>query len=78
MELRAFNSVAYFQAGIALRFMRRHNLTPMQFVEMDKKYRLPHILEIGYEPYHLMGDEGVLDELDEIVEEQRLDEIFEE
>jgi len=71
MEIRAFNHVAYFQAGIALQFMRRHNLTPLQFVEMDKKYKLLHILEVGYEPYHLMGDEGVLEELDVIVEEQR-------
>ncbi|MDR1581226.1 MAG: DUF3791 domain-containing protein [Synergistaceae bacterium] len=71
MEMRAFNNVAYLQAGIALQFMRRHNLTPLQFVELDKKYRLLHFLEIGYEPFHLMGDEAVLDELDEIVEEQR-------
>ena len=71
MELRTFNNVAYLQAGIALQFMRRHHLTPLQFVEMDKKYRLLHFLEIGYEPFHLTGDEGVLDELDEIVEEQR-------
>jgi hypothetical protein len=27
--------------------------------------------EVGYEPFHLIGDEGVLDELDEIVNEQR-------
>ncbi|MDR1622306.1 MAG: DUF3791 domain-containing protein [Synergistaceae bacterium] len=71
MEMRPFNNIAYLQAGIALRFMRRHNLTPLQFVELDKKYRLLHFLEIGYELFHLMGDEAVLDELDEIVEEQR-------
>jgi hypothetical protein len=70
MELRAFNNVAYLQAGIALQFMRRHNLTPLQFVEMDKKYKLLHFLEIGYVPFHLTGDESVLDELDAIVAEQ--------
>jgi hypothetical protein len=56
---------------VSLCSIRRHNLTPLQFVEMDKKYKLLHLLEIGYEPFHLTGDEGVLDELDEIVEEQR-------
>ena len=71
MQIRPVNKVAYFQAGIALQFMRRHNLTPLEFVEMDKKYRILHMLEIGYEPYHLMGDERVLDEIDEIVNEQR-------
>jgi hypothetical protein len=71
MEIRRFNDVAYFQVGIARKYMQRHNLTPLQFVEMDKKYRILHFLEIGYEPFHLTGDEGVLDELDEIVAEQK-------
>ncbi|MDR1329754.1 MAG: DUF3791 domain-containing protein [Oscillospiraceae bacterium] len=70
MEMRAFNNVAYLQAGIAMQYMRRHKLTPSQFVEMDRKYKLLHFLEIGYEPFHLTGDEGVLDELDELVAEQ--------
>ena len=72
MEMRKFNDVAYFQVGIARKYMRRHNLTPLQFVERDKQYHILHFLEIGYEPFHLTGDEGVLDELDEIVAEQLL------
>ncbi|MCL1830072.1 MAG: DUF3791 domain-containing protein [Oscillospiraceae bacterium] len=71
MENKRFNEIAYFQIGIARKYMRRHNLTPLQFVEMDKQYRILYFLEIGYEPFHLTGDEGVLDELDEIVAEQR-------
>jgi len=43
----------------------------LQFVEIDKQYHILHFLEIGYEPFHLTGDEGVLDELDEIVAEQQ-------
>ena len=70
MELRAFNSIAFLQAGIALKFMRRHNLSPLQFVAMDKEYQILHFLEIGYEPFHLSGDEGILDELDDIIAEQ--------
>ena len=71
MEMRRFNDVAYYQVGIARKYMRRHNLTPLQFVEMDKLYHILHFLEIGYEPFHLTGDEGVLDELDGIVAEQQ-------
>ena len=71
MQTRKFNEVAYFQIGIARKYMRRHNLTPLQFVEMDKRYHILRFLEIGYEPFHLTGDEGVLDELDEIVAEQQ-------
>jgi hypothetical protein len=71
MEMRRFNDVAYYQVGIARKYMRRHNLTPLQFVEQDRQYHILHFLEIGYEPFHLTGDEGVLDELDEIVSEQQ-------
>ena len=71
METRKFNDVAYFQVGIARKYMRRHSLTPLQFVERDKLYHILHLLEVGYEPFHLTGDEGVLDELDEIVAEQQ-------
>jgi len=66
-----FNQVAFFQAGIARKFMKRHHLTPQAFLEMDKAYHLFRLLEIGYEPFHLTGDEGVLDELDGIVAEQQ-------
>ena len=72
MLARKFNDIAYFQIGIARKYMRRHNLTPMQFVEIDKQYHILHLLEVGYEPFHLTGDEGVLDELDEIVAEQQI------
>jgi len=72
MEFKKFNEVAYFQAGIARKYMSRHNLTPLQFVEHDKQYNILRFLEIGYEPFHLTGDEGVLDELDEIISEQQL------
>jgi len=71
MQMRKFNDVAYYQIGIARKYMKRHDLTPLQFVERDKKYHILHFLEVGYEPFHLTGDEGVLNELDEIVAEQQ-------
>jgi len=71
MKTRSFNDVAYFQVGIARKYMHRHILTPLQFVEIDKRYNILHMLEIGYEPFHLTGDEGVLDEIDKIVAEQQ-------
>ena len=39
---------------------------------MDKEYKTLHFLEIGYEVFRLAGDEGILDEFDEFVEEQRV------
>jgi hypothetical protein len=71
MESLNFNEIAYFQVGIARKYMQRHTITPSQFVAMDKQYHILHMLEVGYEAFHLTGDEGVLDEIDEIVAEQQ-------
>ena len=71
MELREFNDVAYYQIGIARKYMHRHNLTPLQFLEKDSKYHILHLLEVGYEAFHLTGDEGVLTEIDELILESQ-------
>ena len=47
--------------------MERHGLTPQEFLELNKKKDIIGFLRIGYEPFHLTGDEGVLEELDEYV-----------
>ncbi|MDR1060085.1 MAG: DUF3791 domain-containing protein [Clostridiales bacterium] len=64
------NHELFLQVHIANLYMRRHNLTKEQFLELDRECDILRFLEIGYEPYHLTGDEGVLDEIDEIVDEQ--------
>ena len=71
METVKFNEITHLQTSIARKYMQRHNLTPSQFVERDKRFNILHFLEVGYEPFHLTGDEGILDELDEIVAEQQ-------
>jgi len=45
--------------------MKRHNLKPAEFIELDKKYGILKFLETGYEPFHLTGSEGVLNELED-------------
>jgi hypothetical protein len=64
------NHELFLQVHIANLYMRRHSLTKEQFLELDRECDILRFLEIGYGPYHLTGDEGVLDEIDEIVEEQ--------
>jgi hypothetical protein len=56
---------------VARKYMQRHNLTPEQFLEHDREYDVLQFLALGYEPYHLTGDEGILEEIDRIVDEQR-------
>jgi hypothetical protein len=69
--MTGINSELYLQVEITHLYMRRHNLTPEQFLELDKEYNILHFLDIGYEPYHLTGSEGILAEIEEIIAEQR-------
>ena len=63
----ALNQVLYLQTEITRLYMKRHNLNPSQFLELDKKFGILEFLETGYEPFHLTGKEGILDELEEYI-----------
>jgi hypothetical protein len=65
------DNVLYLQVRIAHKYMKRHNISIEQFRQRDRDYDILRFLEIGYEPFHLTGDEGVLDEIDAIVAEQQ-------
>ena len=67
MKHRILNRVAYLQAHFCRSFMERHGLTPQEFLELNRKKDIIGFLRIGYEPFHLTGDEGVLEELDNYV-----------
>jgi hypothetical protein len=62
------NGILYLQAQIAHLYMRKHTLTPAEFLELDKKYEILGFLKTGYEPFHLTGPEGVLRELEDYIE----------
>jgi hypothetical protein len=61
------NQVAHLQTEIAHAYMRRHDLTPADFVDIDRKYGILRFIEIGYEPFHLTGTQGVIDEVEDYV-----------
>ena len=67
MGVRLVDPVAYLQARYVRMFMMRHNLSPQQFLALDKEKDIIGFLRLGYEPFHLTGDEGVLEELDAYV-----------
>ena len=70
-RMTGVNNRIYLQVMIAHMYMKKHSLTPEQFLELDEKYDILHFLDIGYEPFHLTGSEGVLAEIEEIIAEQR-------
>jgi hypothetical protein len=65
------NQLAHLQTEIAHAYMRQHNLKPADFVDLDHKYNILRFIEIGYEPFHLTGTQGVIDEVEDYVKIQR-------
>ena len=61
------NPVTFLQVHISRLFMERHNLNPDDFLVLNKQKDIIGFLRKGYEPFHLTGDEGILDELDDYV-----------
>jgi hypothetical protein len=67
MEQDLTRAVLYLQASIAKLYMKKHGLNVKEFLELDKKFDILGFLKIGYEPFHLTGDMGVLNEVEEYV-----------
>lgn len=65
------NQVTHLQTEIAHAYMRRHNLKPADFVDLDRKYGILSFIETGYEPFHLTGTQGVIDEIEDYVRMQQ-------
>lgn len=61
------NQILYMQAGIANLFMKKRNLSPKEFLKIDKKIDILGFIREGYDIFHLMGDDGILIEVEEYV-----------
>jgi hypothetical protein len=47
--------------------MKKHKLSPKEFLNLDKKVDILGFINEGYDVFHLMGDKGILNEVDEYV-----------
>ena len=56
--------VIFLQIHIARLYMERHGLSPEEFLALHGQKDILGFLRLGYEPFHLTGDEGILEELD--------------
>jgi hypothetical protein len=65
------NQVAHLQTEIAHTYMRQRNLKPEDFTDLDQKYDILLFIENAYEPFHLTGTQGVIDEVEDYVRIQR-------
>jgi len=67
----AINQVLFLQIEIANEYMKKYNISLDEFNELDEKYAILEFIEDGYEPFHLTGNEGILEEVHEYIKEQR-------
>ena len=56
--------VAFLISHTIRLFMKRHGMTVEAFLALDAQKDILGFLKAGYEPFHLTGDEGILDEID--------------
>jgi len=66
----AVNQVLFLQIEIVNEYMKKYNMTLNEFNELDDKYAILEFIEDGYEPLHLTGNEGILEEIHEYIEKQ--------
>jgi hypothetical protein len=61
------NQETYLQVQIANLYIRKHGITPQEFVELDGECDVLGFLLDGYEPFHLTGEQGVLREVEDYI-----------
>jgi hypothetical protein len=67
MAFQETDPVLYMQAQISRLYRERHKMSIHDFNVLDSEYNILGFIEIGYEPFHLTGEEGILDEVDDYI-----------
>lgn len=57
------------QVDMMYYLIKRWDKTFSEFFEMDEKYSILRLLRIGYEPFHLTGEEGIALEVENHIKE---------
>jgi hypothetical protein len=64
MAFKETDPVLFMQTEISRLYRQRHDISISEFNDLDRKINILGFIEIGYEPFHLTGEEGILDEVD--------------
>jgi hypothetical protein len=67
MPFENFDHVLYMQIRVANLYRNIHNMSISDFIKLDRKTDLLPFLADAYEPFHLTGDPGILEEVDDYV-----------
>ena len=67
MPFENFNHVLYMQIRVANLYRKVHRMTIDDFLKLERQTDLLLFIADAYEPFHLTGDDGVLEEVDDYV-----------
>jgi hypothetical protein len=68
MPFENFDHVLYMQIRVANLYRKEHNMSIGDFLQLDRKTDLLPFVADAYEPFHLTGDLGILEEVDDYVQ----------
>ena len=67
MAFDNFDHVLYMQIRVANLYRNAHNISISDFLELDRKTDFLSFVADAYELFHLTGDPGILEEVDDYV-----------
>ena len=67
MPFNNFDHVLYMQIRVANLYRKAHNISISDFLKLDRKTGLLPFVADAYELFHLTGDPGILEEVEEYV-----------
>ena len=67
MPFENFDHVLYMQIRIANLYRKVHQMTISDFLRLDREMDLLPFIADAYEPFHLTGDFGIIEEVDDYV-----------
>jgi len=67
MPFENFDHVLYMQIRVANLYRKANEMTIADFLKLDRKINFLLFVADAYEPFHLTGDLGILDEVDDYV-----------
>jgi hypothetical protein len=67
MAFENFDHFLYMQIRVANLYRKAHEMTIGDFLKLDRQTDLLPFVADAYEPFHLTGDPGILEEVDDYV-----------
>lgn len=67
MPFENLDHVLYMQIRVVNLYRKAHEMTVDDFLKLDRQTDLLPFVAAAYEPFHLTGDAGILEEVDDYV-----------